>query len=186
MPTISTLQHCHLHILLIVFSNLLITVFTQLFLVFNLHILIISLSSFSLIFAHELIDFISIDLLLLLLIAHEFVSGVDLHICVVFFFFFLEVSCFLLADLSTAAVVLMLFSITSFLGNESIENNFHVINFKLAWFLHKTRKSLDIWSISVMLHKFTFVGMTLEFWYLAQEFSTTTFKFIGLTQWWIS
>jgi len=180
MPALSTLQHSHFLFLLVLFSDLFITVFAQLFLVFNLHILIISLSSFSFIFAHELIYVINIDLLLL--ITHELISRVDLHVCIIYLLFFLEL-CFLLTH---ATNFLLLFGIgTSSLGDISVEYDFHVVNFKLVWFLHKARESLNIWRISIMLHKFAFVGMSLEFYWLTQEFSATTFKFTSLTQWWI-
>lgn len=155
MKAISTLQHCHLHILLIMFGDYLIAEFAQLFFIFNLHVLIISLSSFSFIFAHKLIDVINVDLLL---ISSELVSGVDLHVDIVFFFFLFELrflSAATATDLSTttdlsaatdlSAIVLLLFGIsTSSLGNISIENNFQVVGFKLILILHKTSETLDI------------------------------------------
>ena len=183
MPAISTLQHCHFHILLIHFSNLFIAEFAKLFLVFLLHVFIIGHSSLSFIFAHELIHVINIDLLL---VASELISRVNLHILIiVFLFFFLELLSrwFLLANYSARFLsnLSSIVTTTSSLGNKSVENDFHVINFKLARFLHKASESLDIRSIAIVLHKFAFVWMTLKFLWCAQEFPTATFEFISLS-----
>jgi hypothetical protein len=141
MIAFGTLEHCHFHVLLIVFGDYFVAVFAQLFFVFDLHVFIIRLSSFSLVFAHELIDVVDVDLLL---ITSKLITRIDLHFFIFFFFLWFKLR-FLLSDLTTASdlssttdlttanlatVVLLL--ILSCLGNKCVEDNFHIVDFKLV------------------------------------------------------
>jgi len=138
MEAVSTLQHCHLHVFLINLCNCFITVFAKLFFVFKLQIFVIGLSSFSFIFTHEIINVISVCLL----ISHKFISWVDLHVFIFFVLFFWELLLwFLLTDLTDLATIILrlfflLFGLTFSLGYKRVKDGFHVINFELVWILH--------------------------------------------------